>query len=121
MPQELSEGDYYSQETDVTVIDKPQEVIKPLLREWRHSLSDDSARRHELAVLYWSELERRIIEAKGPPAGSVCDDSTNPPTYWCELTGSTWVQIVVRPDRRKGLFGSIREVVVINLVAHPPA
>ena len=104
----------------MTVIVKPHEIIKTRLREWRRSLSDDPEQREALAAVYWSELERRIVEAKGPPTGSICDDSTNPPTYWCELTGGTWVQLVVLPDRRKGLFSSIREVVVINLVAHPP-
>ena len=102
------------------VIVKPHEIMKPLLREWRRSLSEEPDERHVLAAAYWSELERRIVEAKGPPTGSTCDDSTNPPTYWCELTGGTWIQLVVLPDRKKGLFSSIREVIAINLVAHPP-
>jgi hypothetical protein len=51
----------------------------------------------------------------------VRDDTTSPPTYWCELTGGTWVQFVVLPDRRVTLFSFEREVVVINLAPGPPA
>ena len=102
------------------VIVKPHEILKPLLRTWRRSLSKEPEERQALAALYWSELERRIVEAKGPPTGSICDDSTNPPTYWSELTGGAWVQLVVLADRKKGLFSSVREVIAINLVAHPP-
>jgi hypothetical protein len=101
------------------IIVKPHESIKPLIREWRRSLSGDPGRRRGLSELYWSELVRRITEAHGPPPGSVLDDTTQPATYWCELTGSTWVQMVALPDRRTGLFGIEREVVVINLAPHP--
>jgi hypothetical protein len=99
---------------------KPHEEIKPLIRKWRRTLSDDPQRRRDLAMVFWAELERRIIAAKGPPAGAVKDDSTKPPTYWCELSGGWWAQLVVLPDRRTGVFTFEREVVVINLVSRPP-
>lgn len=103
------------------VIVKPHEEIKPLLRDWRRSLSDDPRRRAELAEAFWTELERRIIAAKGPPRDSVKDESTSPTTYWCELSGGTWVQLLLRPDRRVGLFTFEREAIVINLASRPPA
>jgi hypothetical protein len=102
------------------IVVKPHEVIKPLIREWRRTLSDDPARRSELAEVYWEELVRRITDSEGPPIESVVDASTNPPTYWCELTGGTWVQLVVLPDERTGMFSIERKVVVINLAASPP-
>ena len=100
---------------------KPHELIKPLIREWRRSLSDDPEHRRELAEVYWRELVRRISDAQGPPTGSVLDDTTLPPPYWCELTGGTWVQLVVLPDRRVRLFQIEREVAIINLAPHPRA
>jgi hypothetical protein len=105
----------------VRVTVKSHEIIKPLIRDWRRTLSDDPQRRHDLAMLYWSELVRRITEAQGPPTGSVLDDTTDPPTYWCELTGAMWAQFVVMPDKRIGVFNFEREVVVINLATRPPA
>jgi hypothetical protein len=102
------------------VVVKPHEEIRPLLRDWRRALSDDPARRRGLASTFWAELERRILEAKGPPPDAVKDGSTAPPTYWCELSGGVWAQLVVLPDRRTGIFTSEREVVVINLAPRPP-
>jgi hypothetical protein len=105
----------------MTIVVKPHSLIKPLIARWRHSLSDDPHQRDELSRLYWSELERRVQEAQGnPPPGSINDDSTIPPTFWCELRGGVWVQLVTRPDRRVRLFSVVREVVVINLVTHRP-
>jgi hypothetical protein len=103
------------------VVVKPHEEIRPLLRAWRHALNPDRARRHELAEILWAELVERIVKAQGPPLGLVTDATTDPPTFWCELSGGTWVQLVVQPDRRTGLFRYEREVVIINLAQRPPA
>lgn len=103
------------------VVVRPHVLIRARLHAWRQSLSGDPLVRNELFLAYWSELVRRIVEAQGPPAESVVVRTTVPPTYWCELTGGTWVELSVRPDRRHGIFGPVvREVVVTGLEPHPP-
>ena len=101
---------------------QPHDAIKPLLRRWRRNLSADRVRRQELGTLYWEELVRRIVAARGRPADVVEDVMTRPPTFWCELGGGAWVRLLVRPDRRLGFFGPVvREVLIIDLRPHPPA
>src|SRR5262245_41503914 len=102
------------------VIVLPHVVIKPLIRDRRHRLSDIPERRRILAEIYWDELVQRIVKNEGPPPGSLQDNTTSPTTYWCELSGQTWVQLLVRPDKRIRLIHTVREVLVINLADHPP-
>jgi hypothetical protein len=97
----------------------PHEVVKPLIAAWRRTLSPDRDERQQLARERWKEFVRRIVEAEGPPPGSVEDVSTNPTSFWCNWPGGGLAQIVVMPDRRTGFFTVERKVVLINLNFSP--
>jgi len=73
----------------------------------------------ELAEIYWNDPVRRITEAQGRLRSPYWTPPLPPPTHWCQLSGGTWVQIVV-VDRRVRLFRTVREVVIVNLPERPP-
>jgi hypothetical protein len=101
----------------VTVL--PHKRIKPLLAAWRRSLGDTREQRDQLASRLWGEFVDSIVAAKGPPHGSIEDDTRTPLTYWCNFPGVGVAQLLVEPDRRVGFFRIERRVVVVNLNFSP--
>ena len=89
------------------VVITPHALVLPDLRAWRRSLSADPAEANTLAALFIGELERRAAAANGVPASARTDRRTDPPTYWVELTGGTWLRLRVKPDRRVGLMRTL--------------
>lgn len=74
----------------------------------------------DLATIYMTAFRQAVEAAGGAPAGALTDPSTDPPTYWFELTGGMWLQLVVQTTRT-GPFGRFsREVVVVQAGPRPP-
>lgn len=90
-------------------------VIEPILQQWWVTLGKTPEERNKEYRQRWGDFESRIKEAKGPPAGSIPNLATRPPTYFCGFDGG-FAEIVVEPDERTGWFSTMRRVVVINLL-----
>jgi hypothetical protein len=67
----------------------------------------------------WGVFVRTILADRGVPKTSIGDNSTDPPTFWCDFPGGGIARIVVAPDRRVGLFSYVRRVIVIDLNFSP--
>lgn len=85
-------------------------LVAGRLAAWRRSLSPN---------VYLAELKRRLAVSGGLPAGAETDDTTDPPTVWCELTGGTWVQYTVTDLRLLGWVRS-RDIEIIDLQQRLP-
>ena len=99
----------------------PHEVVRPLLRAWRDSLSDDADVRAELFDLFWRELVRRVSQYAGPPPGALYEPNIAASTFWCELTGGVWVRLTMQDEAWSLLQGTLRRFIVTDLAPRPPA
>ena len=103
------------------VVVVPHEVVRPLLRQWRDSLSDDADERAALFELFWAELVRRVTQHAGPPPEAFREPNIAATAFWCELAGGTWVRLTVGEDAWGLLQGTVRKFVVTDLAPRPPA
>ncbi len=95
-----------------------QEVVRPLLAQWRSSLPGTEAEQRELTRQLWAAFVQSFEAERGPPPGSMIDPSTDPTTTWCPFPGGL-AQVVVQPDRWVGWFTVVRRVVVVDLNFSP--
>ncbi len=92
---------------------------QPALAAWQRSLTDTPRRRAELRDIYLTEFRNRVDLAAGPPVDAIKDERTRPLTYWVELSGGTWLQLVV-VETRAGILGRVsREVIVLKVASRP--
>jgi len=95
------------------------EDIKPLLREWRRSFPGSREERNRQFRTHWRDFVRTIVADRGIPKTSIEDNTTDPPTIWCDFPGGGIARIVVEPDRRVRLLWYVRRVIVIDLNFSP--
>jgi hypothetical protein len=99
------------------VVVRFSEVVHASVAAWRARLAADPQIRDQLAAAYLDELKQRLVKAGGIPKGALVEPWLEPPRYWYELTGGTWVGYTVVLTGR--LFGR-REVLITELVTGPP-
>lgn len=94
------------------------EAVRPALAAWRDGLAADPPDARRLAGVYLDELKQRLTKAGGLPLGTVEDERTTPPTFWCELTGRAWVGYTVADGGT--YFRPTRVIRVLDLQPAPP-
>jgi hypothetical protein len=88
------------------------------LDAWAAGLAADPVIARGLRAALLAEWIQRVEAADGLPPDRVTNAGTDPPTYWVQLDGRTWLEYAVR-DERSGTFRRTRRVIVTGLAGRP--
>jgi len=59
------------------------ELVRARLIMWRKGLAANQDDAYLFATTYIRELQERLASAGGLPSGAIPDNSTDPPSFWC--------------------------------------